>query len=161
MKQQLSGVLRGFSAKQRAVINRLNARYTYDHVSFFRQTIYEVLMNNDISHLNEDQLHVIADFILVMLKLIDCPYQTFSIKSILKSKPFEVQNKPVNSIEKRKKIKTELSKALTGRYIEWISGILAQRNVSTLSLLNSYYSHFHFDPKLLDKSQSHYKQWFI
>jgi len=131
-----------YSSEEQTAINCLNSRYTYEHVSLFRQNIYDIFMNSDPVQMKMDQIKTVTDFVKVMLKLIDCPYQTFTIKNILEN-PIEIKAKAVDH-RHQKTVQNIHSKVSIKKHMRWIADILKQQEVSTILLLDSYYSRFSF-----------------
>jgi len=153
MKEEQSELLRRFSPEERTAIDALNSKYTYQHVIFFRQAVYDIFYYNNKKCLNKTQVNMNAYYIQVMLNLIDYPY-----------KPFVIEREIIDDFLIETEIiiePVEPEDYTIAAYMEWIFNLLQGTEVTTLSVLDSYYSKFPFTPKRRKDHKPKSEQWFI
>lgn len=138
------------SAIDQLVIILNNSKYTYEQFTQFHETVLSILDNNDLSHLNKEQMKSALFFIDIIVSLLDAPKRSMVMQrrqTSIKSELIKEQNIqdnytgiPAKTKDDNRKIQHLASRESLHELIEWISQIVLRKHITIETMLDEFYS---------------------
>jgi len=128
--------------KEQKSIDSLNAKYTYNEVCVFHETILRILGSSDLSCLKTADLKSIEHFARIIVNLLDSPQITDSVRN--KCQPQIANN--ISKIRKSIPRKTSDYQSKKSLYdlVNWIDYMNHKQRLTLEMILDDYYYHFPF-----------------
>ncbi|MBB6498966.1 hypothetical protein [Pedobacter cryoconitis] len=143
------------SPKEPKAIDSINAKYTYNQVCVFHETILRILGNSDLSALKTTELKSIEHFALTIVRMLDSLRISDSVKK-------QYQAQIANNIAEVRKIipkKGNDFQATKSLYelLNWINCTNYRTRLTIEMILDDYYYHFPFSQSSITP-QGHFIQ---
>ncbi|MBB6499142.1 hypothetical protein [Pedobacter cryoconitis] len=130
------------SPKLQSAIDAVNAKYTYNQVCVFHETILLILGNSDLSCLKKAELKGIEQFVLTIAGLLSSSSISANLNRACQSRSFgsipEIR-KPIPRQENNYYAKRNLYDL-----VYWIDFINHKESLTIEMILDDYYNHFPF-----------------
>lgn len=130
------------SLKELKAIDSINAKYTYNEICDFHETILRILGSCDLTGLKASEMQSIEFFARTMVRLLDSPQISYSVRN-------HYQMKVADNIADIKKIRPpkgndfQTTKSLS-ELLNWINFTNHRNRLTLEMILDDYYYHFPF-----------------
>lgn len=129
----------GFLKEQKA-IDSINAKYTYNEICVFHETILRILGNSDLTALKMSELKSIEHFARMIVRLLDSPQISEGVKT-------QYQTQAAHHIGDIRKIRPRKGNDYEAKknfydLLNWIDFTNHRNRLTIEMILDDYYYHF-------------------